>query len=175
MITIQHTQESLNRAFISAVAGCAGVNWCANREFDYGLDGTFRPVAIRGSRRVETGFPLDFQLKCTKNWNFEDEFVAYSLETKTFNDFVRRDPEGIGAVLILLCIPAEQNQWAVFSEESMILRNCCYFFKPEGEPVENEHSRKKILIPRANVLNVNSLTALLQAERDRKLYGGEVD
>lgn len=174
MITVQHTQESLNRAFICAVAGCAGVNWCSNREFDYGLDGTFRPVAIRNQRRVETGFPLDFQLKCTKNWTFEGDYVSYHIETKTFNDFVTRDPEGIGAILIVLCIPAEQSEWALFSEEHLILRKCCYFFKPEGNPVPNENSTKKILIPRTNVLNAQSLTTLLQGERDRKLNGGEV-
>jgi hypothetical protein len=154
------------------VAGCAGVNWCPNREFDYGFDGTFRPVAIRNSRRVETGFPLDFQLKCTKNWKFEGEHVAYSLETKTYNDFVTRDPEGIGAVLILLCVPEEQDEWAVFSEDCMTLKKCCYFYKPEGAPVENEQSHKKILIPRTNVLNANSLKAILEAERNRKLNGG---
>ena len=172
MITQQHTQESLSRAYIHAVAGCAGVNFSLGAEFDYGIDGTFRPVSIRGSRRIETGFPLDFQLKCTVNWAHEGTDVAYSIKSKTYNDLVTRDPESVGAILILLCIPPEQGHWAEFNEEYLTLRRCCYFLTLNGDAVENEESTKKILIPRANVLNAQSLLGLLAAERHRKLNGG---
>ncbi|NKK59857.1 DUF4365 domain-containing protein [Rhizobium leguminosarum bv. viciae] len=171
MITIQHTQESLSRAYIHAISGTAGVNCSIDRQFDYGFDGTFRGVSIRGSRRVENGFPLDYQLKCTKNWSHEGDNVAYNIETKTYNDLVTRDPEGLGAVLILLCVPEEQHQWAVFSEEFMTLRRCCYYTILSGDPVPNENSKKKILIPRANVLTADALNQLLSDERARKLEG----
>lgn len=173
MITEPHIQESLSRAYIHAVAGCAGVNCLIDaRSFDYGIDGTFRPISIRGTRRVETGFPLDFQLKCTLNWSFEGDDVAYSIKTKTYNDLVTRDPDGVGVVLVLLCIPAEKEGWAEFTEESLTLRRCCYFNLLSGHPEENENSTKKILIPRTNVLDATSLQSLLNAERERKLVGG---
>ncbi|MBY2914668.1 DUF4365 domain-containing protein [Rhizobium leguminosarum] len=171
MITIQHTQESLSRAYLHAISGTAGVNCSMDRTFDYGFDGTFRPVAIRGRRRVETGFPLDYQLKCTKNWTHEGSNVAYNIETKTFNDLVTRDPEGLGAILILLCVPEEQGEWAVFSEDFMTLRRCCYYTILEGDPVDNEQSKKKILIPRSNILTAGRLNQLLEEERNRKMGG----
>ncbi len=171
MITVQHTQESLSRAYIHAISGTAGVNCSIDRSFDYGFDGTFRAVAVRGTRRVETSFPLDYQLKCTKNWSHEAENVAYNIETKTYNDFVTRDPEGLGAVLILLCVPDHQPDWAEFSEDFMTLRRCCYYMLLEGDPVSNENSTKKILIPRANVLTAASLNQLLENERARKMGG----
>jgi len=171
MITVQHTQESLSRAYIHAISGTAGVNCSIDRAFDYGFDGTFRQVAIRGSRRVETSFPLDYQLKCTKNWSHENDQVAYHIETKTYNDLVTRDPEGIGAVLILLCVPENQPEWAEFSEDFMTLRRCCYFTTLSGDPVQNEHSTKKILIPRTNVLTATTLNLLLDQERLRKTGG----
>jgi len=171
MITQQHTQESLSRSYIHAIAGSAGVNLHVGREFDYGFDGTFRPVAVRGTRRIETGFPIDFQLKCTKNWSHEQDNVAYSIETKTYNDLVTRDPEGIGAVLILLCVPSDQAQWVEVLEDYIKLKHCCYYKVLSGDPVKNEESTKKILIARTSILTPVSLNALIDAERDRKLGG----
>jgi len=171
MITEKHTQESLSRSYIHAIAGSAGVNLHVAREFDYGFDGTFRPVTIRGKRRIESGFPVDFQLKCTRNWSYEEQSVAYNIETKTYNDLVTRDPDGIGAVLILLCVPENPEDWIQVSEELISMRRCCYYAVLSGDPVKNEKSTKKILISRANVLTPVSLNDLLVAERQRKAGG----
>lgn len=142
------------------------------REFDYGFDGTFRPVVItRGTRRVESGFPVDFQLKCTKNWSHEDNNVAYSIETKTYNDLVTRDPNGIGALLILLCVPQDESQWLEVSEDYLKMQRCCYYMALSGSTVANESSKKKILIPRDNLLTPAALNALLIEERLRKTFG----
>ena len=172
MITKQHTQESMSRSYIHAIAGRAGVNLLLTREFDYGFDGTFREVIVRGGRRVESGFPLDFQLKCTTNWRHEGDLVAYNIETKTYNDLVTRHPLGVGAVLILLCIPPEEESWVEFSEEAMMLRRCCYYSVLSGDPVPNENSKKRISIPRANVLSADSLRDLISSERNRKVGAG---
>ena len=171
MITEQHTQESLSRSYIHAIAGSAGVNLHVSREFDYGFDGTFRPVTIRGTRRVESGFPIDFQLKCSRKWGHEDTNVSYSIETKTYNDLVTRDKDGIGAVLILLCIPEDKSQWVEISEGYMKLQHCCYYTVLSGSPVANEDSKKKILIARTNILTAQNLNNLLVAERERKVGG----
>lgn len=171
MITQQHTQESLSRSYIHAIAGTAGVNLHVGREFDYGFDGTFRPVTVRGKRRIESGFPVDFQLKCTKNWKHEDTNVAYSIETKTYNDLVTRDPDGIGAVLILLCVPDDHLTWVEVSEDFIKMQHCCYYTVLSGAPVTDEESTKKILIARTNILTPDSLNDLLAAERTRKTGG----
>jgi hypothetical protein len=168
MITQQHTQESLSRAYIHAIAGSAGVNLHVSREFDYGFDGTFRPVVVRGNRRVESGFPVDFQLKCTRKWSHEADQVAYSIETKTYNDLVSREPEGIGALLILLCVPDNPDEWVEVSEDYITMRRCCYYTVLSGVPVTNEESRKRIFIARTNVLTPDALIRLLAAERERK-------
>lgn len=111
MLTQQHTQEGLSRSFVQALAASAGVNLHAGFWFDYGFDGSFRPIVMRGKRRVESGFPIDFQLKCTTAWKHEGEDVAYNVETKTYNDLVTRDPNGIGAYLLLVCIPKNKEEW----------------------------------------------------------------
>lgn len=173
MITAQHKQEGLSRSYIHAIAGNAGVNMHLGREFDYGFDGTFRPVIFRNNRRVESGISLDFQLKCTKNWKHENECVAYKIETKTYNDLVTRDPYGVGAILILLCVPRKEELWIRITEASILMRRCCYYFTLSGAPVHNENSTKKILIPRMNLLTGDSLVNLIDAERRR--ISGDTD
>jgi len=169
MITEQHIQEGLSRSYIQAVAGIAGVNLVAEREFDYGFDGTFRKVEFRGKRRVETSFPLDFQLKCTINWSIEGDFIVYDIESKTYNDLVTRHPSGTGAVLILLCLPSESSNWVEICEDYMKVQKCCYYSKLDGSAVANENSTKRIRIPRQNILTGTAVQNILNAERDRRI------
>lgn len=168
MITEQHIQEGLSRSYIQAVAGIAGVNLLADREFDYGFDGTFRKVSFRGSRRVENSFPLDFQLKCTKNWQLDDEHIVYDLESKTYNDLVTRHPSGTGAIVILLCLPESSSDWVEVSEDYLKVQRCCYYTRLSGDPVENEKSSKRIKIPRTNILTGSAVRAVLDDERHRR-------
>lgn len=169
MLTEQHTQEGLSRSYIHAIAGISGVNLVAEREFDYGFDGTFRGVELRGKRRVETSFPIDFQLKCTKNWKFDGDLIRYNVESKTYNDLVSRHPCGTGAILILLCLPEDRSNWLEIREEYMKLQKCCYYIKLQGKTVPNEKSTKLIKIPRSNILNKDSLKTLLTEERNRRI------
>lgn len=171
MITQQHTQEGMSRSYIHAVTSSAKMNVEFGRAFDYGFDGTFRPVKFRNTRRIETGFAIDFQLKCTKNWEFEDNNVSYNLESKTYNDLVTRDKDALPAYLILMCVPDDDAHWVFVDESNLILRNCCYYTKLSGEPVPNEKSTKKILIPRANLLNPQSLHVIVDYERELRSHG----
>jgi hypothetical protein len=169
MLTQQHTQEGLSRSYVYAISSKAGVNLEIGRSFDYGFDGTFRPLVFRGNRRVESSFPLEFQLKCTTTWVIEDDVIRYDLESKNYNDLVTREPEGVGAVLILVCIPQDSDQWIHISEDYAMLKHCCYFHYVSGEPHHSESSTKRIRIPRANVLTDLSLIKILQEERERKV------
>lgn len=101
--------------------------------------------------------------------------MAYSIETKTYNDLVTRDPEGIGALLILLCVPADQSEWLEVSEDYLKMQRCCYYTALSGNAVANEDSKKKILIPRDNLLTPAALAKLLAAERERKTSGPHHD
>ena len=89
-ITVQHTQESLCLAHIYAVAGMAGVDHALRNIHDYGVDGQFDPVIIRGNRRIVSGHPLAFQAKATINWDLVEGNIVYDLEAKTYHDMVSR-------------------------------------------------------------------------------------
>lgn len=161
MITEQHTKEMISTSFLKAVAAMAGTNLSYD-VYDYGVDGTFKPVVIDGARYYTSGFPLDFQLKSSINWEINDNHVVYDLEAKTYTDMIRRrEQEGaIPLVLILLCLPPERESWLSISEEMLIMKKCCYWYFVEGEPSDNTRT-VRIRIPTTNLFCPDALNELL--------------
>lgn len=168
MITRQHCQELLSRAYIHALAASAGVNFSMGHAHDYGIDGQFKPVVARGHRLIESGAHLDFQLKASTDWQQVEHDIVYDLEAKNYNDIVDREPGATGFVLILLCLPSEESDWAAFTEDSLVLQRSCYWMRLEGALTDNV-ATKRIFIPRANLLTADSLKAVLEIERLRRL------
>lgn len=144
----------------------AGVNYSANR-YDYGIDGHFIPVKKRGSRLVDTGFPLDYQAKATTNWELNDGFIVYDLEAKTYNDLAQRTSAESSVILILLCLPKEREQWHSASCVETVLRNGCYWHTITGESTDNV-TTKRIYIPSEQLLTPATLNQLLALERQRR-------
>lgn len=169
MLTEQHIAEDLSRAYVQAVAAKAGVNF-STRVHDYEVDGTFHPIRIVNSRRVEAGFPLDFQLKASKNWTINEEHIVYDLEVKTYNDLIlRRSTSGATpCILILLCLPENSREWLEISEEQLLLRRCCYWHYLVGNLTENIETIR-VRIPSAQRLTSESLLSLLQQVKEGAL------
>jgi hypothetical protein len=166
-ITVQHIQESLCMAHIYAVAGMAGVNHDYRPAHDYGVDGQFDPVIIRGNRRVVSGHPLAFQAKATINWERVGDKIVYDLEAKTYDDIVSRDASQVTMLLVLLCLPKDQAEWHQTSSDATLIRNCCYWEILRGEPCGNA-STKRVFIPDTNLLTPDALRELLAAEKTRR-------
>ena len=168
MITQQHTKECLSVAYVHAVAGRAGV-LIGSHNLDYGVDGSFQPLVTRSDgRRFPSGFPIDYQLKTTTDWEHDGDKVRYDLEAKTYNDLGSRPPGSIPCVLILLCLPPTEIDWVGITESELVMRNCCYWTYISGPPTTNT-ATKRIWIPRANVLTPESVNSLLAEERNRQI------
>lgn len=171
MITTQHIQEDLSRAYVQAVAGMAGFLVTINgRSHDYGVDGTFHQVTLLRSQRVESGFNLDFQCKASVDWTRESAEVVYDLESQTYNNLVLRSKR-TGAtplILILLCLPHDQSSWLHFDESRMLLKECSYWHQLTGTETDNKSSRR-IRIPRVQMLRPETLSELLERVEHRSL------
>jgi len=162
-ITQQHTQEQLSRAYVMAVAGDAGINLLVSREHDYGIDGTFRPVRIIGSRRVESGIALDFQLKCTTRWEEQETCIIYDCEADTYNGLVSQDSteEATRCMLLVLCLPDTREDWLRVTVDGLAVNGCCYWYRVMGEPTENTASRR-IRIPKEQLFTCGCLNDLMR-------------
>lgn len=167
-ITVEHTKENLCAAHVYAICASAGVLLGKAHVHDYGVDGSFNTVVHRGTRRVVSGFGLDFQAKSTVNWEIKDDEVIYDLESKTYNDIVSRTPAETTLILVLLCLPKDATHWHSVTNELTTLRNCCFYHTFQGSVVGNEDSTKRIKIPLAQLLTPDSLIDLLAAEKSRR-------
>jgi hypothetical protein len=166
VLTKNHRQEALTRAYIQAVAARAGLS-CSFREFDYGIDVTLHEIRRRGRRYAETGVNLDIQAKSTGAAAVTETVVQYDLAAKNYDDL--RDLEaGCPRILVLLILPDDENQWTEQTEEQLLLRHAAYWISLRGrEPSANSRT-VRLAIPRANLLTITALQALMQRVRRRQ-------
>ncbi len=165
MITTQHIEEDLSRAYVQAIAARAGVNLALrDRSHDYGIDGTFHQVSYHDAGREESGFSLDFQLKASINAAVDNQHVTYDLDAKAFNSLVERAARKntCPAILILLVLPENSNEWLALSEAQLVLKRCCYWTTITGAATSNAAS-KRIIIPRSHLLTPEKVASLIQA------------
>jgi hypothetical protein len=138
---------------------------------DYGVDGTFHQVTIRTqidnagktrARRLNSGFNLEFQCKASADWTEEADAIVYDLEAKTYNDLVQRSTtqNATPLILILMCLPEDEAEWFLLTEEHLFLRKCCYWHRLTGSETGNTH-QKRIRIPRVQILDPVAVTGLL--------------
>jgi hypothetical protein len=168
MMTQNDIEESLSRAYVFAVAGRAGVNIAGSIK-DYGIDGTFRRVVMFGEERIETGFPVDFQLKASIDCKLEPDSVVYDMKADAYQKLVYRRNNGSSPhILILLALPADAEQWIGHSEDALLIRQCCYWYQVGHEYTENTSSIR-IRIPRNQQLTPSSLNTLLDMAEEGSL------
>lgn len=168
VITQEHTQEALSYAYIHAIAGGAGMNLGVKTVFDYGIDGFFQPIKNLGGMLIPTGFNVEFQMKASTRWTHDDGNVVYDLDARAHRILTDRERGQPLAILILLCLPDEPGEWLDGCEDHLRLRNCCYWYRPDGPPTINVSSIR-VRIPRTNVLTSASLRNIALLAREEAM------
>lgn len=158
MMTREHRQEALCRAYVQAVAALAGVG-ISRPEPDYGIDLSLRNIEQRGSRRLDSRLQLDLQLRSTTRANVAETTVSYDLDVKTY-DFLR-EKSFIHSLLVVLVLPDDEALWLSQSPDELIVRHCAYWISLRGiEPVKATSS-VRITIPRVQVFSVQAVRAIM--------------
>ena len=97
MLTQNHAQEGLSRAYLHALAAEARVLVEMNGTFDYGLDGYFDLVKIMPMSHKDGSvvrdhspalYPIYFQLKSSINWKIENDHIVWSMESRAYNKII---------------------------------------------------------------------------------------
>ncbi len=161
MFPQQQIEELLSCAHVQAIASRAGVS-ISFPDRDFGVDGTFRQIAVLGSRRFPNGFALDFQLKASTRYQIEPDHIVYDLEVKTYNDLIARRLGGgaIPCILILKTLPSDTSQWMEISEEGLLLKGGCYWEYLQGNPTPNQE-KVRVRVPRRQQLTPEALSMML--------------
>src|SRR5262249_44177092 len=105
MITKNHRQEALSRAYVHAIAGRCGFS-CSFRDFDYGMDVTIHDVWELAGGRAESGFRIDAQLRSASDLAITASHVEYDLEAGTYAS-LRLPGTAAPRILVLLLLPTQ--------------------------------------------------------------------
>jgi hypothetical protein len=162
----EHLLDELATAYVQAVAAAAGATIAVTRK-DYGVDGTLKQIVrATGDRFVESGFPVDFQLKGTTTAEIRGGALGYDLKVRNYDLIVERDTLAAPYYLFLVCFGKEVDRWIVQAPEELILSASAYWWTHTGERSSNSSS-VRINISTAQRLNVRSLESILQAAKQR--------
>lgn len=109
MLTVQHRQESLCRAYVQAIAGCCGMG-SSTPAPDYGIDLSLHGISIVGNDRFESGFRIDVQAKATTRAHLTQTEVRFDLTVRDY-DSLRLETELVPRILVVLVLPRSEAQW----------------------------------------------------------------
>jgi hypothetical protein len=159
VLTRQHRQEALSRAYIQAVAALAGmsVTWKAT---DYGVDLSLNQIKQRGRRFVEAGVQLDVQLKSTTVASVVETHVRHDLEVKSYED-LRDVAVRVPRILVLVVLPEEEMDWLSVTEAKLIVRHAGYWISLTGYPPSIGTKTIRVALPRSNLFSVEALQNLV--------------
>jgi hypothetical protein len=162
-LTRQHRQEDLSIAYISAVAAKAGFNCGRTPGHDYGIDVEIGYVEQIGDRRVNLGHILHIQAKASQNFrtSAEDNCIVYDLDVNAYNMLILQN-RGTPALLVLYCMPTDENEWVSVDEQYIILKNCGYWISLRGRPASTNIETQSIKIPREQVFTESALKSIME-------------
>jgi len=159
VLTRNHRQEALCRAYIQAIAARCGIGWSTPHP-DYGIDLTLNDIEVRGHFRAESGYKLDVQAKSASRANLTETHLRFDLDLKAY-ETLRQPLPGCPRVLVVLVLPHDEDQWTTQLEEELILRYCAYWTSLRGQgPTKNRRS-VRLVLPRTNVFSIGALQAIM--------------
>ncbi len=175
MITVEHSMEMLNRAYVFALASRARLNLRPEAlqpdEYDYGLDGRFSILTKRNGKPQPTGCELHYQLKATTKWKDLGDSIAYNITKTAFNKMaIQNGLDFTPIFLFVFCLPTGNDSWAVFDESELVIRKCCYWLYVGKKPLSSEKGKHKLVIPKSNLITPDTITMLLEKVQKREAF-----
>ncbi len=160
MIPDSHAKSFLSKSYVNAVATQAGYT-CQFTEPDYGVDAHISEVQVLSNGKfVNSGFDFDIQIKASHNYKKTDTEVVYSLGGDAYERLINF--KGGFIVLVLFCVPENASERMTLNENSLELRNCCYWYRI------TEDDKKTLHIPRSQVFDPTACQSLMDCAIKRE-------
>ncbi|MFJ2173921.1 DUF4365 domain-containing protein [Streptomyces sp. NPDC087851] len=147
--------------FIRMLAAAANLD-AAKRERDrVGVDWQLGHPGRPGIRRFPT---IEAQVKCTSSPELHDDHIAYDLKVKNYNQLAGQDYD-VPRFLFLVLAPSDPFVWSHATPDRLLLRNAAYWAcLHEKELVDEDQSTRRVHVPRAQLLTVDSLHDLFSED-----------
>jgi len=151
-------------AYAHAVATVAGLKVFRCDVDDESVDITLGQSGGGGTIRSPR---LDIQLKCTERNVLRDDGIHFPLKRKNYDDL--RDPQlMVPRILVVLLVPAKLAAWlSEIPERQLCMHRSAWWMSLNGADERPDVDTPTVVLPRANVFNVDSLKEIMQSLGDR--------
>lgn len=164
-LPLTHLIDELATAYVQAIAAAAGATIAVSR--DYGVDGTLKHIVNTDDNGyVETGYPVDFQLKGTTQAGKGSDVIKFDLKARNYNLIVARSETAIPYYLFLVCFDAQTENWMSVDAERLIVNASAFWWKQSGVRTANTSS-VRIEIPIMNRLTSTVMGDMLRFSQER--------
>jgi hypothetical protein len=151
-------KEQFSRAYVQAVAACAGFAWGVPSVDDDSVD---MALFCRGGGGTIRSPRLELQLKCKSAPPVDGETFSHLIKLKNYDD-LRDQPLLVPRILVIVLIPDLVDDWLHHDEAQLVLRRCAYWTSLRGFPPSENLSGQTIKIPRRQMFNVQALQSLMK-------------
>jgi len=166
-IPLEHIQETLSVAYVSAVVARAGYSFWPQPPTEYGTDGFIQKVRkLANGKYHATGDGVMIQLKASITSEMRGGDIVYDMKLDAYNKLAEWEGE-TPCILILCCMPRDADHWLQHGEDMLALKRCCYW-KHITDPPSKNSSGKTIYIPRTQVFDINAVSYIFDTFRKLK-------
>ena len=159
MLTRNHRQEGLSRAYVQAIAAYCGMSVSVPYP-DYGIDMTLSDIEVTDRLRSESGRKLDIQAKSTTRTNKAENTIPYDLDLRSY-EVLRRSSRGAPRILVVLHLPRDESRWCSQTPEELSLRYCAYWISLRGWPSSTNRNSVRLTIETAQVFSPDALRGIM--------------
>jgi hypothetical protein len=164
-LPLTHLIDELATAYVQAIAAAAGATIAVGR--DYGVDGILKHIVKTDDEGyVESGHPVEFQLKGTTQVIDDGHVIKFDLRARNYNLIVRRSETETPCFLFLVRFGADSENWMTVEPERLILNASGFWWKHSGVRTTNTSS-VRIEIPVGNHLTSVAMVEMLRDSRER--------
>lgn len=150
-------KEQFSKAYVQAVAACAGFAWSVPSVDDDSVDMVLHHTGGGGTIRSPR---VELQLKCAAALLPTGNSFAHSLKLKNYDD-LRAEDLLVPRILVVVLVPELPAEWLAHSEQELAMRRCGYWCSLRGLPASANTTGQTVQMPRSQALTVPALQALM--------------
>jgi Domain of unknown function (DUF4365) len=157
MMDPDQQKEQFSRAYVQAVAACAGFSWSVPSVDDDSVDMTLHQKGGGGTIRSPR---VDLQLKCRAAPTPPEAEFSHSIKLKNYDDL--RDPTVlVPRILVVVLVPEDVIEWLSHTEAELTLRRCGYWLSLRGLAASSNTTGQTITMTNKQTFTVADLRDIM--------------